>query len=89
MNTATPRYTTLPEEFPFVDTGCSYAPACLSCPFEECRFDHADPPRRERDVKIIALRAQGRKVREIVALLDVPPRTVGRVLANERKNNGP
>lgn len=35
----------LPEYTEYRDTGCDLHPACLSCPFERCRYD---TPRGER-----------------------------------------
>lgn len=32
----------------YADTGCSLAPSCLNCPFEQCRYDVQKQPDRER-----------------------------------------
>jgi hypothetical protein len=32
----------------FRDTGCRYAPSCLACPFERCKYDEPVPARGSR-----------------------------------------
>lgn len=75
----------------YADHGCSYAPSCLNCPFEVCRYDRGFAGNRvskamsrlDRDDKIIAMRAKGMQVEEIAAACGVSGRTVARILSRK------
>jgi hypothetical protein len=82
-----PRRDALPEYSDYPDTGCQYWSACLSCPFERCRFD-ADRVEAERlwnMQQALELRAQGLTVRTVAAKLELSERTVMRLLADSKK----
>ena len=81
-----PRTQGLPEFFEFRDTGCDLHPACLSCPFERCRYDaKIDVVRAaQRRTEAKRLRASGLKAPAIAAMMGVTERTVFRALARVR-----
>ena len=77
--------------FPYRDLGCDLAPSCLSCPFEQCRYDgpaaqrhQNNTARAEETARILALRDAGHKVIEICAVVGRSERTVQRTLAGTR-----
>jgi len=73
----------------YADHGCSYAPSCLRCPFEVCRYDRGFAGNRvskamdrvKRDDRIIALRSNGMQVEQIAKAFGVSGRTVARILS--------
>jgi hypothetical protein len=73
----------------YADHGCSYAPSCLSCPFDVCRYDRGFAGNRvsravkrvTRDQEILAMRASGMQVEQIAKERGVSGRTVARVLS--------
>lgn len=73
----------------YADHGCSYAPSCLSCPFEVCRYDRGFAGNRvskaidrvSRDDRILAMRASGMQVEQIAKVRGVSGRTVARILS--------
>lgn len=75
-------YDTGVDTSPYTDQGCYLAPACLSCPFPQCRHDDPRQMRRlanqQRAMLVRALRAQGLPVLEIAARLQVGRKTVWR-----------
>lgn len=77
----------LPENLDYRDTGCSLHPACLTCPFETCRYD--DPMRSQRSrsfgQETAKLAAEGMRPHQIAAKLNVSRRTVFRHLALARR----
>jgi hypothetical protein len=64
----------LPEHTEYRDTGCNLHAACLTCPFERCRYD---APRAAR------VNMNADRDREIVRLFlaGVPPVAIGRRVA--------
>ena len=74
----------LPENAFYRDTGCDVSPACLTCPLPVCKYD--DPgwlsrkDHRERDAKILSLRASGVSALGIARHLNISTRTVDRIL---------
>lgn len=77
-----PRSNALPEGNEYHDEGCELAPACLSCPFPDCRFDL---PRGFLTMRVSTnmersqeLRAQGLTVDSVAGQLGVSRRTVQR-----------
>ena len=75
----------------YADHGCSYAPSCLTCPFEVCRYDRGFAGNRvakavnrvERDDQIIAMRSSGMQVEHIAKEMGVSGRTVARILSRK------
>ena len=67
------------------DTGCSYAPSCLECPFERCRYDGGQRSirTRERHRKVAALAEEGLRINDIARRANVSLRTVHRALKAE------
>lgn len=73
----------------YADHGCSYAPSCLNCPFDVCRYDRGFAGNRvskavsrvERDQRITAMRASGMQVEQIARACAVSGRTVARILS--------
>lgn len=71
----------LPENTSYKDTGCSYWHACLTCPFERCRYDR--PMRRLTTInvgQIFEMHGSGMTRVNIAAATGVSKRTVYRVL---------
>lgn len=72
------------DPFYYVDTGCSVAPACLSCPLPRCRYDVPGGARAmlndSRDTGIRDAYDGGEPVVFIAERLGVSTRTVHRVL---------
>ena len=68
------------------DTGCKFAPSCLRCPFEVCRYDENVRVQRarERTRRIAALLSQGLTPEQTAAHEGVSLRTVHRALARAR-----
>lgn len=75
----------------YADHGCSFAPSCLKCPFEVCRYDRGFAGNRvskaqdrvERDRKITNMRARGMQVEHIAKACDISGRTVARILSRK------
>jgi hypothetical protein len=73
----------------YADHGCSYAPSCLNCPFEVCRYDRGFAGNRvskaaervRRDEEITAMRASGMQVEQIAQARGISGRTVARILS--------
>lgn len=72
-------YKLLPEETEYVDSGCRFAPSCLSCPFEVCRLDDPAWRQREQADAIQALRSEGLYHREVAERLGISVRSVIRL----------
>lgn len=77
----------LPEDKNWHDTGCSIAPACLSCPLPACRYDMPAKVAGmiERVPLILELQEQGLTQREIGERLGVSRRGVQRSLSAARR----
>lgn len=77
----------LPEHHEYLDTGCSVAPRCLACPLPECWMVEQRPPPRnvDRNIMIIEMRAAGRSIEAIAAVVGKSKRTVLRILAAARQ----
>ena len=71
------------------DDGCEVAPSCLACPLERCRYEEPKGlltiRMRERNPRIIALRAEGASVDVLMERFGIGRRTVYRVLATGAK----
>ena len=74
----------LPEDKNWHDTGCSIAPACLSCPLPVCKYDMPAGVVSARSVMrvplIRALRARGLNDTEVAQRLGVSRRAIYRSL---------
>lgn len=70
-----PRRDGLPEHTTYRDTGCTYAPACLDCPLDRCRYE----PQPSRQQRIVELRRGGMSVPLVAQALGVSRRTVFRL----------
>jgi transposase-like protein len=88
-----------PEETDYKDTGCDLHPACLTCPFEYCRYDkHTTRPQniglvafekyRVDNQQARQLRREGMTVQRISEHLNISKRTVLRWFAVQRKEEG-
>ena len=79
----------------YADHGCSYAPSCLSCPFEVCRYDRGFAGNRvskainrvSRDARILSMRYNGMQVEQIAKACSVSGRTVARILSRSGPSN--
>ncbi len=79
----------------YADHGCSYAPSCLTCPFEVCRYDRGFAGNRvskamsrvDRDRQITMMRARGMQIEEIAEVFGVSGRTVARILSRKGPSN--
>lgn len=75
----------------YADHGCSYAPSCLNCPFDVCRYDRGFAGNRvskamsrvDRDKQIASMRASGMQVEQIAKACSVSGRTVARILSRQ------
>ncbi len=75
----------------YADHGCSYAPSCLECPFEVCRYDRGFAGNRvskamsrvDRDRQIAEMRASGMQIERIAKTCGVSGRTVARILSRQ------
>ena len=73
----------------YADHGCTYAPSCLSCPYDVCRYDKGFAGNRvnkalsrvDRDARILEMRKSGMLVEEIATECGISGRTVARILA--------
>ncbi len=75
----------LPESAKYVDAGCSYHPACLTCPFDVCRLDVRSG--RPSFVPIAALYAErqaGFRRDELAKKYGVSARQISRLTAKAR-----
>lgn len=82
----------LPEHTHYMDTGCEIHPSCLTCPLVRCRYDEPGGARKllseERDRSIIEQQREGRGINAIARRFGVSRRTVFRVLARSRTEEG-
>lgn len=75
----------------YSDHGCSYAPSCLNCPFDVCRYDRGFAGNRvskamnrvDRDKQIAEMRAGGMQVEQIAQACGISGRTVARILSRQ------
>jgi hypothetical protein len=77
----TGRRDALPEFTTYRDTGCEYAPACLTCPLAQCRYD-LEGRRISTNVhqlRVVELRRQGWTPGRVASELGVSRRTVFRL----------
>lgn len=85
MTLARVRSDALPENVEYRDTGCEVSPTCLTCPLVTCRFDDPGGLRgilnRERNSRIMQLRARGVGPRQVADLVGMSVRHVHRVRA--------
>ena len=79
----------LPEQFPYRDSGCEVSPSCLECPLPACKYD--DPAAYYRDIResrdreiVDARRVDGKSVPQIASHFGLSQRTVHRVLERAR-----
>lgn len=64
--------------------GCSYHPKCLTCPFEQCRYDSPSGSAflaEQLRKRAVALRDSGASVDDIARVIERDRRTVFRLLA--------
>jgi hypothetical protein len=83
----------LPEHTRYMDSGCDIHPACLTCPLVRCRYEEPGGFRgiagRERDASILrARREDGMTIQAIARRFGLSRRTVFRVLARARVQDG-
>lgn len=76
-------------ETPLADEGCSLHPACLTCPFERCRYDGLAEVQQQqamdaRASAIRRLRADGLTIAEIAGQLGISRRTAQRALSGKK-----
>lgn len=73
-----------PELIEYRDEGCDLAPACLSCPFDVCRYDmrSGQPSRVPRTV--IEEQRVGASRHELATKYRVTTRQISRILAKAR-----
>jgi hypothetical protein len=77
----TGRRDALPEFTTYRDTGCEYAPACLTCPLAQCRYDLEGRriSTNVRQLRVVELRRQGWTPGRVASELGVSRRTVFRL----------
>jgi hypothetical protein len=84
-----PRADALPDYYPYRDEGCDLHPACLTCPFEVCRFDlhHGaqELKRRADRARVRALVECGAGVDAVAAALGISRRSAHRRMAEVRR----
>lgn len=82
----------VPDNVNWKDTGCELYPSCLNCPRETCIEEEPRAILRERmndrALEMMALKAEGKTVKEIARAFKVSIRTVQRSLATVRKECG-
>ncbi len=83
-----------PEGTDYRDEGCDLHPACLTCPFERCKYDipsseRSDVTFNERLEQVRALHGRGLTVKAIAKHLGMSRRTVFRYLARGREKTAP
>lgn len=81
--TGAPRADALPEHRTYRDTGCSYHPACLTCPFERCRYDTQpgiQVMQRQRRNPMVAARAREAGIDAAAAEFGLSRRSVFRIV---------
>ncbi len=80
----------LPEHTEYRDTGCDLHPACLTCPFERCRYDASRSARGNmnagRDGEIVRLFLAGTPPAEIGRHFELTERTVFRIASTTRRH---
>jgi len=75
----------------YEDTGCSKAPACLTCPLPVCRHDMSPSDVRAMTVrandqeKLDIMRAEGLKAAEAAERFNLTERTIYRILARNKE----
>jgi len=75
---------------PYQDTGCSKAPACLTCPLPVCRHDmnpnafKSAMVRSTDQGKLAIMRAESLTVSEAAERFGITVRTVWRILSRNR-----
>ncbi len=78
----------VPDNVNWKDTGCELYPSCLRCPRETCIEEEPRAILRERlndrAMEMMALREEGKTVKEIARAFKVSIRTVQRALASMR-----
>ena len=81
----------LPEQFPYRDSGCEVSPSCLECPLPACKYD--DPAayhrqiREDRDREVVDAKCdQGKTVSQIASHFGLSQRTIHRILERSRAN---
>ena len=75
----------------YADHGCSYAPSCLECPYEVCRYDRGFAGNRvskamnrlDRDKRVTEMRAGGMQIERIAGVCGISGRTVARILSRK------
>ena len=84
-----PRVAVDPQDYPYKDTGCSFAPSCLTCPFPKCRYDlHSGIRKMGAGIlsgELIHLREEGKSVAVIAQRFGVGKRTIYRHLRELRE----
>ena len=80
----------LPEHYPYRDTGCNVAPACLNCPLPRCKYDDPEEYRRaqweQRYQQILEVQKSSSKSPAMLAKhFGVSERTIYRALVNIRE----
>ena len=82
---ASPQVDSVPEFYPYEDTGCEVAGSCLNCPLPQCKYD--DPAwfqrnrRLARDFKIwSAMQQFDLTVEEAAERFEVTVRTIFRIM---------
>lgn len=76
-----------PEGIAYRDTGCSYHPACLTCPFAKCRYDTPGGERVvviDRNEQVRQLSAQGYRAWRVADMVGMSTRQVYRIRAAKR-----
>ena len=87
---ASPQVDTTPEFYPYEDTGCEVAAACLNCPLPQCRYD--DPAwyfknrRLAKDFQVFTvIEDEQLSVEEAADRFSVTVRTVFRIMQRCRE----
>ncbi len=76
---------TVPELYPYRDTGCEVSRSCLNCPLPQCKYDNPTwfqhHRRMARDFKVLnAMRSEELTVEEAAQRFSVTARTIFRIL---------
>ena len=87
---ANPQTDTVPEFYPYEDTGCEVASSCLNCPLPQCRYD--DPVwyqknrRLAKDFQVFYIIKNERlTVEEAAGRFSVTARTIFRIIQRCRE----
>ena len=85
----TKEFDIIPEDLNWKDTGCELYDSCLCCPRTKCIEEEPHGRQRmrmnARSIGMIALKKQGRSVKEIARLFAVSIRTVQRGLSAKKE----